>query len=291
MSNWSAIVQMLLDDKELRELIIAPNAPPVSRRTEGRRVLSSQVFSAAAVAETLTTAASHATARRPGELGQAGVVCLGVRDVGRVRISYFTQRGSRVLRIVRVPFDVPIIDSICVEPPQAHDLAQAISAGRYRAILIYGHAQMNNSALAYALLGEMNHTQRLVIYIAERTLSFLLKHDNSVVVQVEVVADAASLEDAIQQSLFLEPDVVFLGDVRMTDSLPSLPQLISANTRTILTTVSEDPILVRNLLPAYLRNSLHKHDAGLLLHVSPADNGKLHLTKMPWLPSEAAGKA
>jgi len=284
MNAWSEITHMLAADKGLRELVIVPNAPPVSPRAEGRRVVGARVFSDADVSETLATAATHVSGRRSGELGQAGVLCFGMPDVGRIRISYFTQRGSRALRIIRVPFDVPTIDTVCIDPQQARELVQAIGARRYKAILICGPTHMINSQLIYALLGELNKTHREVIFIAERMLSFLLAHDNSVVIQVEVPTDTPSLEDAILNALLLEPDVVHLGDIRVTDNLPSLPQLISADTCTILSTVSEGPSLVLSRLPKSLSRSLVEQGTGMVLSVRPGDDGRVQLAMQPWPP-------
>jgi twitching motility protein PilT len=280
MNRWSEVIRILVEDKELHELIIAPNAPPVSPRKGGRKVVGSHVFSAADVAETLMGAATHAA--RGGDLGTSGVLCMGMRDVGRISIAFFNQRGSRVLRIVRVPFDVPTIDAVCTKPLQARELVQSIGAHRYKVILITGPTHMINSQLIYALLGELNAIYREVIFITERILSFLLSHDNSIVIQVEVPTDAPSLEEAIQHSFLLEPDVVYLGDVRVTDDLPSLPQLINTNTCTIITTVSEDASLLLERLPKSLRRSLVEHDAGILLSVRPEDDGSLQLDIQPW---------
>lgn len=283
MNGWAEVMRMLVEDPDLRELIIAPHAPPVSSPMDGRRVvISDLVFSDVDVAETLTNAAAHSSGRRSGELGPAGILSLGVRDVGRIRISYFTQRGSRVIRVVRVPFDVSTIDAVCLQPPRAHDLVKTIGTYSHRLILVYGPSQVANGQLVYALLGEINKTYRKMIFIAERMLSFLMAHDNSVVIQVEVPTDTPSLEDAIQQALFLEPDVVHVGNIQVTDDLPSLPQLINANTCTILSTVSTDASLLLSRIPPSLHRSLAEHDTGMLLHVSPGEDGRLNLETPPW---------
>ena len=49
MNAWAEVVRILAEDKELRELIIAPNAPMVSPRAEGCKVIGNSVFSAADV--------------------------------------------------------------------------------------------------------------------------------------------------------------------------------------------------------------------------------------------------
>jgi len=284
MNAWAEVVRILAEDKELRELIIAPNAPMVSPRAEGCKVIGNSVFSAADVQETLTTAATHASGRRSGDQGQSGILCLGLQDVGRIHISYFMQRGSRVIRIVRVPFDVPTIDTVCANQMQVRELVQAIGALRHKTLLVYGSSHMANSQFIYAILDGLNNTHRQVIFIAERMLSFLLSHDNSIVIQVEVPIDAPSLEDAIQNAFLLEPDVAYLGDIRVADELPSLPELINAVPCTILSTVGDSPSLLLERLPKSLHQNLVERGTAMLLNVRTGDDDKLQVEIHPWPP-------
>ncbi len=284
MNAWSEVLRILAEDRELRELIIAPNAPMVSPRAEGCKVLSGNVFSSADVQETLTTATTHVSGRRSNELGLAGILCLGLPNVGRVHISYFMQRGSRVIRIVRVPFDVPTIDKVCANPQQARELVQAIEAHQHKTLLVYGLSHMANSQFVYAILDAINNTHRKVIFVGERMLSFLLSHDNSIVIQVEVPTDAPTLEDAILNALLLEPDVAYLGGIRIADELPSLPELINAAPCTILSNVGDSPALILERMPKSLHKSLVENGEAMLVNVHPGEDNKLQVEMHPWPP-------
>jgi twitching motility protein PilT len=282
MNAWSEIMETLSKNPSLRELLIAPNAPLVVRQADGCRALTDRVFSAQDVADTLIGVVMHGPGKKADDLRQAGVVSVGVRDVGRVRVSYLAQRGSRVLRLVRIPFDVPTLDALCLEPQPARDLLPAVGRGEYKAILIHGPTQLANSSLAYALLQEINRTSRQVIYIVERSLSFLMAHDNSVVVQVELLTDVPSLEEAVRNAFLLEPDLVYLGDVAFTDVLPSLPQLISRATCTLVSAVGEEPELLIEWIAGTLRERVAARYAAVLLGVHGEPGGKLSLDITPW---------
>jgi len=282
MNVWSEILEMLAKDNGLRELLIAPNAPPLGRDRDVCAVISGRVFSAEDVAETLAGVAMRASGKKHGDLSHAGVMCVGIRDIGRLRISYLTQRGSRVVRIVRIPFDVPDLHTICAEPRQALDLAGAIGAHTCRAVLIHGTSQAANSQAAYAILGEINKTLRKVIYIIEPRLSYLLAHGNSLVLQSEIETDVPSVEDGIRHAFLLDPDVVYLGDLQMTDEVPSLPQLFSSVTSVVVSALAEDPgPLLARLPPPTARDS-GRHPAACLLKVWAEPKGRIRLETAPW---------
>lgn len=282
MNIWSEILNMLAKDKQLSELIIAPNAPPLSRRNGVCSIVSGKVFSAADVEETLGGVVMRSSGKRHDHLPLAGILCLGIRDVGRLRVCHFTQRGSRVLRIVRIPFDVPDLAAICSEPARALEIAEAIGTRRYRAVLIHGISQLVNCQTAYALLNAINNTYRQVIYIVEPTLSFLMAHHNSLVVQAELSTDVATWEDALNHAFLLEPSVIHLGDIKLSDNLTSLRQFFLSDVCTVLTTQADDPApMVARLPPPPLFSSEAQQPA-ILLKVGLAADGKIGLELKPW---------
>jgi twitching motility protein PilT len=289
MNVWSEILDILAKNKQLFELIIAPNAPPLSRNRGVCSVVSSKVFSAADVEETLGGVVMRSAGKKLTHLPQAGILCVGGRDVGRLRICYFTQRGSRVLRIVRIPFEVPDIASVCTEPAQALEIAEAIGTRQYRAVLVYGTNQSVNSQVCYALLNEINNRYRQVIYVVEPTLSYLLAHHNSLVIQAELLTDVATWEEAVGLTFMLEPSVVHLGDVKITDSMPSLRQLFLSDVCTLVSTLAEEPgPLLDQLPPPPLPTSDTRHSA-ILVKVWPDADGKVKLETKPWSRTERKG--
>jgi twitching motility protein PilT len=234
------------------------------------------------VEETLAGVVMRSSGKKETHLSQAGILCVGVRDVGRLRICHFTQRGSRVLRIIRIPFEVPTIGAICSEPAQVQAIAEAIGTRRHRAVLIFGSSQSANSQVAYALLNEINNTRKQVLYIVEPTLSFLLAHHNSLVVQTEIQTDVASMEEALKLAFLLEPSVVHLGDVKVTDDLSSLRQLFLTDVCTLLTTLADDPAsLLARLAPPPASTQESPHPA-ILLKVWPEVDGKIRTEARPW---------
>lgn len=282
MNIWSEILDMLAKDKQLSELIIAPNAPPLSRTRGTCQVVSGKVFTAGDVEETLGGVVMRTLGKRPDHLPQAGVLCVGVREVGRLRICYFTQRGSRVLRIVRIPLEVPALATTCADPAQALEIVKAIGVRKYRAVLIYGTSPYVNCQAAYALMSEINNTYRQVIYIVEPTLSFLLPHHNSLVVQVELTTDVPTRLEAINHAFLLEPSVVHLGDIRVTEDLKSLRPLFLADVCTLMTTLTDDPAPIIDRLPVLPAATPDMPAPGVALKTWAESDGKIRFEAKSW---------
>jgi twitching motility protein PilT len=288
MNIWSEILDILAKDSQLSELIVAPNAPPLSRRQGAFSVVSGKVFSAADVEETLGGVVMRSSGKKQDHLPQAGILCVGVRGVGRLRVCHFTQRGSRVLRIVRIPFEVPDIASICAEPERALEIAEAIGQRKYRAVLVYGTSQSVLCQTVYALLNAVNNTCRQVIYIVEPTLSFLMTHHNSLVVQVEISTDVATRQEAIHHAFLLEPSVIHLGDVRITEDLTNLRPLFLSDVCTILSTQADDPGALLSQLPPPPNPTPEAQNPAILLKAWAATDGKIWLETKSWPRLERA---
>ena len=85
-------------------------APPVDRTADGLRIALTRVLDPSDVADTLSTLLAKASV--PGGLAAAGNFSFGIKGVGRFRVTYITQRGSKVVSIARVRIGVPDIAAL-----------------------------------------------------------------------------------------------------------------------------------------------------------------------------------
>lgn len=248
MGAWRDILNAFSADPQVIEVLVVPNAPPMSRTAEGWHVLMGTIFSVTSIAEMLEEARRPKTIG-PGvsvlvgaeRLGMSGVFAVSVPDVGRFRVSYLSQRGSRALRIERIPVTPPSLSSVCEHADVCSRLTAALlSPEKPCAVLIYGLSPAANNTVVYALLNDINKTQRKVIYVIERRLSFLMAHDSSAVIQAEVGSDVETLDKGIQNAFLVEPDLVYVGDVRPADVGASLSHLLNTRCGVILSTVAGD---------------------------------------------------
>ncbi|MDQ7082017.1 MAG: hypothetical protein Q9N34_02775 [Aquificota bacterium] len=92
--------------KEFTEVILAPKASPVERNDRIINRIMDVILSPEDIRDTLVSLRSHTTTSL-GPLGREGFFSFGLPEVGRIRVSYLTQRGSYVVSIVKVPYEIP----------------------------------------------------------------------------------------------------------------------------------------------------------------------------------------
>jgi twitching motility protein PilT len=168
----------------------------------------------------------------------SGSFSFGVPEVGRFRVSYLTQRGSKAFRVIRVPFRVPSPSEACEDADCMRRLTDAILSRQPGILAITGTSVIANSKLAYSLLRVANEKIRTVVFVVERSLTFLIAHGNSLVVQCELGNDVPTLEAGIRSAFLLEPDILFVGDIWPGDEMPSLTRAVEAGVFTLLSSVA-----------------------------------------------------
>jgi len=238
MNRSSEIIEYLSREGGPDEIIIAPNAPPVTRSVEGVQLALNIVLDPSDVTDTLMALRDRAPAAHTTPLDASGTFSFGVRDLGRLRVSYSTQRGSKAVRIMRVPFTEPETSAVSDDQTTIEQLLQLVSVSAGGILAIFGPSAVANATLAYAILRRTNDTARSVIYVLERSLTFLMAHGNSIVIQAEVGSDVQSMEEGLQNALLLDPDIMYVGDVWPSDHIPSLSRAVEAGVFTLLSTVA-----------------------------------------------------
>lgn len=171
-------------------------------------------------------------------------------------MTYISQRGSKVVCVARVATVIPDLPAVCGNAEMSAAVLDILGRGQAGVLLILGSSLLHNNLVAYALLQHLNQGERLIIHCIEPTLSFLLRHDNSIVIQTEIDIDVPSVEAAIRMGMQIRPHVIFLGDVRNLSDLGVLTAPIESRTRVLATVVTTDPVAVIRELRKAATNAL-----------------------------------
>jgi twitching motility protein PilT len=234
--NYSSEILKFLSSKDTGgALLVAPNAPPVTRTCDGIQVAMNAVLDADDVMDTLAAFVAQAQQGSPASIPDSGSFSYGIKGVGRVRVSYMTQRGTKVLAVIRIPCRIPDLQEVCDNLSFQDSLLSTI--GRRGIIAVSGPSSVSNSLFVYALLNHLNKSVRKLIFILERHLTFLVSHGECIVIQTELTDHARSFEAGLQGGLILEPDIVYVGDIRAGDEIPSLAHAVRAGVCTIVSSV------------------------------------------------------
>ena len=206
------LLDYLTKRPDLREIILGPNAPPMGRTEAGLQPLFDGRLSAAEIRNTLTTLRSHSSIQA-SPVGTQGTFSFGIASLGRFRVSYMTQRSSFVLRLARVPVHIPALETL-LEDPAAVETVDALFGRRTGGIVIVtGPSDARNRLLVYAALQRLSEREIRMIYILEKSMSYLLGHGRSIVFQSELDTDVTSVQEGIEAALQIVPDVMYVGDV------------------------------------------------------------------------------
>jgi len=238
MNRANEILDYLSEPKNPGGLILAPMAPPVSRSEGIVTVAIPSVFDAQDVTDTLAAFRTRALASSAdAAMPMSGSFSFGIRNIGRFRVNYATQRGSRVASILRIPHDIPTISTLC-EAQAIQDQAMSLLESNGPGLLmICGPSTISNALFAYAMIDAVNKSQRKVLYVMERSLTFLIKHENSIVIQCELNTDVNSMDEGVNVASLFEPDIMYVGDLRPVEPLTGITRAVENGVLVILSSV------------------------------------------------------
>lgn len=221
------------------EVVLAPGSRPAFRGRDGLRTWGEQRLTAEDVHETLTTLAAR-VGGNPSTLDRDGVFSFGIPNRGRFRVAYLTQRASYVVSITEIPLDVPDLADVVSDPESAKDIESRVLTGKPGLIVLSGRATLAVNQLAYALIKRVNETRPLMVSVLEPFTTYILRHDQSIVVQAEAGSDAASLEQGIVASTQLNPDILYVRGVSSESEMKAVARAVKQQVLTLLVVSSGD---------------------------------------------------
>ena len=239
MNYAPGILALLSQAEDLAEVLLVPGALPVQRTILGVQAIGDHSLSALDVRDTLTTLLSHA----PGggsNLGRQGVVSFGMPDRGRFRVSYFMQRGSLAASVLHVPLKIPRTAALLNDPATVAAAEKAFRSFRSGLLVVIGSQPALTNAFVYALLNHVNENDARIVFILESYTSFLLRHNQSVVVQCEIGSDVDNLEQGMRTAFSLTPNILYVRDIIGPVDLHTVLKAAEARVFVVVTVSSLD---------------------------------------------------
>ncbi len=211
------ILDLFRRKKGFTELLFAPNKPPMERLKDKLVPLADVPLTPADTRETLNSLRERSKTFR-GPLEREGFFSFGLEEIGRIRVGYVTQRGSYMFSVVNVPFEIPEITAITDNDAESiSGLINLVENAKGKVIYIVGENFMLHNTFAFSLLKRLSLLKQEFIYILERPITYLLNHNNSVVVQRELNIDVDTFHQGIEEALLLDPDIVYVSDIAFKD--------------------------------------------------------------------------
>jgi twitching motility protein PilU len=135
-------------------------------------------------------------------------------DVGLFRVNMFWQRGAVGLVARYVLFDIPDCDKLGLPPV----LKQLVMEKR-GLMLVVGATGSGKSTTLASLIDFRNATSQGHILTMEDPIEYVFKSRKSIVNQREIGVDSVSYGQALKNAMRQAPDVIFIGEIRDTDTM------------------------------------------------------------------------
>ncbi len=164
--DYSAIIiQHLHQAPDFMEVFLTPSAPPVCRNGKEMTVMSDQNLSPYDIQETLKWFKSQLfTGKMEDQDKEEGAFSFGLKNVGRFKVIYFSQRGSSVVKIHKIPANIPVfkelVEDDCYAQIQSHKIFEKHRDG---IIVVTGLNSLRNSTFVYSMLNELNNCNSKII--------------------------------------------------------------------------------------------------------------------------------
>lgn len=132
-----------------------------------------------------------------------------IPDVGRLRVSFFTQSNKWGAAFRLIPMDLPSFEELGLP-----EIVRTIAKFPRGLVLVVGPTGSGKTTTLATMLDWINHNRNLHILTLEDPIEY--KHDNvnCLVNQREVGRDVTSFLDGIREGLRQDPDVVLVGEMR-----------------------------------------------------------------------------
>ena len=134
--------------------------------------------------------------------------------VGRFRVNILRQRGSFMVVMRVIPFEVPTFDKLRLPPV----LAKVAETERGM-VLVTGVTGSGKSSTMAALVNHINRHENRHILTLENPIEFLHHDIRSSVTQREVGSDTESFKMGLRAALRQDPDVIMIGEMRDAETI------------------------------------------------------------------------
>jgi twitching motility protein PilT len=138
----------------------------------------------------------------------------GLAGLGRFRVNILRQRGTLMIVMRVIPFDVPTFEEL-----RLPEVMKKIASHERGLILVTGVTGSGKSSSMAAMVQYINdHWPRHVVTL-ENPIEFLHRDKKSSITQRDVGTDTMDFNDGLRAALRQDPDVILVGEMRDTETI------------------------------------------------------------------------
>ena len=201
--DFDALLQLVVHKKASDLFITTGWAPSLKINGELQAISKSRLSNS----QTLEIVLSIMTPEQKEEFKTTNECQFAIQrhDIGRFRVSAFTQRSSAGMVLRRIESKIPTAEELGI-PPILNELAMT----KRGLIIFVGATGTGKSTSLAAMVGHRNNNSTGHIITIEDPIEYLHSHAGCVVTQREVGIDTESYEVALKNTLRQAPDVILI---------------------------------------------------------------------------------
>ncbi|MBI5555874.1 MAG: type IV pilus twitching motility protein PilT [Elusimicrobia bacterium] len=139
---------------------------------------------------------------------------IGVKDVGRIRMNVFRQRGHIGAALRSIPNRICSFEELRL-PPVTGDFVKLPKG----LVLITGPTGSGKTTTLASIIDYINENRHSHIVTIEDPIEYVHAHKNCIVNQREVGNDTNSFTQALKYVLRQDPDVILVGEMRDLETI------------------------------------------------------------------------
>jgi twitching motility protein PilT len=147
------------------------------------------------------------------ELGETDT-SYSLKGLARFRVNIYKQRGSIGMAFRVIPYSVPPFESLNL--PEV--MRKVVLESARGLVLVTGPTGSGKSTTIASLINEINRRKETTIVTIEDPIEYLFKDEKSFIVQREVGLDTSSFARGLRAALREDPDIIFVGEIRDTET-------------------------------------------------------------------------
>jgi len=213
MENQFRALLALMVEKKASDLFITAGKPPCMK-VDGKVVEVSKNILTADQSMRIVTGIMDQRQHDEFEHTKECQFALGVEELGRFRVSAFTQRDAAGMVLRRIETHIPDAEELHL-PPVLKDLIMY----KRGLVLFVGATGTGKSTSLAALIRHRNENSNGHIITIEDPIEFVHPHLGCIITQREVGLDTESYEVALKNTLRQAPDVILIGEVRTKETM------------------------------------------------------------------------
>ncbi len=174
----------------------------------------------------------------------------GLTGLGRFRVNILRQRGTLMIVMRVIPFDVPSFEEL-----RLPEVMKKVSETERGLILVTGITGSGKSSTMAAIVQHINERKSKHIVTLENPIEFLHRDRKSSITQRDVGTDTLDFNDGLRAALRQDPDVIMVGEMRDTETIDTALKAAETGHLVISTVHTQDAVQTLSRLIAVFDRS------------------------------------